>query len=247
MYLPSDLSTLSPNLTNVLLEIEKRLIRLEKYVAAPPVTPEMLSRLRDDWRRDLRAAIGEPGYRDWEEVFGSPTVVSRGGMILRPVSPSSLTVEATTHLQQPGCRLYHSADQSIPNDSPTIVAFDSEQWDRGDLHSTVTNNSRITINQTGKWAIGGNVVYAANNNGRRMMLLQIDGTTYSAAQGSAPFTSGGGVGTVTSNYPISIADQIDLTSGQYVELVAYQTSGGSLNVLNHGTTSPAFWAIYMGR
>jgi hypothetical protein len=243
MYLPSDLSTLSPNLTNVLLEIEKRLIRLEKYVAAPPVTPDMLSRLRDDWRRDLRAAIGEPGYRDWEEVFGSPTVVSRGGMTLRPVSPSSLTVEATAHLQQPGCRLTNSVAQVLTNDTFTAIAFDTQRWQRGGIHSTTTNNTRITISDTGKWLVGGNLGYEPHATGRRMILIRVDGTVYETAIANPGFAPSVGLG----NLGLATNTVLDLTAGQYVELIGYQSSGGDLDILKFANMSPEFWAIYLGR
>lgn len=53
----------------------------------------------------------------------------------------------------PSCRVYHDTTQSIPDNTPTTVAFNSERYDTASMHDTVTVNSRITIPVGGLYAV----------------------------------------------------------------------------------------------
>lgn len=45
----------------------------------------------------------------------------------------------------PACRAFHSTSQSATHDNYTALALDSERFDNFGMHSTVTNNSRISV------------------------------------------------------------------------------------------------------
>ena len=59
-------------------------------------------------------------------------------------------------LGQPRVRVGKSADQTIANSSSTIVSWNQESFDVGDLHDNSTNNSRLTIpaDEAGVYMVG---------------------------------------------------------------------------------------------
>jgi hypothetical protein len=58
----------------------------------------------------------------------------------------------------PSCRLYHSASQTVPANQAQLspIAYNGERWDTDNMHDTVTNNGRITIQTPGRYLIGCN-------------------------------------------------------------------------------------------
>jgi hypothetical protein len=138
-----------------------------------------------------------------------------------------------------GARVYHSVDQSIPNATVTVLAFDSERYDTDDIHDTVTNNSRLTCKTAGKYLIIGQVRFYANSTGWRWVDIYLNGTTYIAAFRLDANSA--------SDHEMVIASIYDLAVNDYVELRVVQTSGGSLSVLapNNGI-SPEFMMQRIG-
>jgi hypothetical protein len=57
------------------------------------------------------------------------------------------------------------------------LAFYSERFDTDTMHSTVTNNSRITINTAGIYLFTASIYYSANATGRRSLNISRSGTT----------------------------------------------------------------------
>ena len=73
---------------------------------------------------------------------------------------------------------FMSVGQSIPNAVPTILDFNSEEYDSGLLHDIVTNNSRITIPAGFTRAIfTGRVNYGSGAVGNRSLELVKGGST----------------------------------------------------------------------
>jgi hypothetical protein len=78
-----------------------------------------------------------------------------------------------------GCRVYNSANQSIPNDADTALTFDSERFDTNAFHSTATNTSRITI--PGMYLVFGGIEFAASATGLRYLYFRLNGSDNIAA------------------------------------------------------------------
>lgn len=136
-----------------------------------------------------------------------------------------------------GARVYHSAAQSVNNASWTVLAFNSERWDSDGMHSTTTNNSRITCKTAGKYMITFCGSYASNAAGDRLFQFVLNSTIIGVVRvgaNSAAATA------------LSLATIWDLAVGDYVEVHAYQTSGGALNVEANGNWSPEFAAVRIG-
>jgi len=129
-----------------------------------------------------------------------------------------------------GARAYNSADISIPTGADTAVTLNSESYDtdpNGEIHSTASNTSRMTIQTAGKYAIKGGGLFAVNGTGQRLLKLRVNGATYIAL---SP--------TLKGDASLSVGQQVhgvyDFAAGDYVEMMAYQDSGGALNLSAFG-------------
>jgi hypothetical protein len=136
------------------------------------------------------------------------------------------------------CRVYHNANQSIPNGSFTTLAFNSEDYDTDTLHDTSTNNSRLTADRDGYWLIFLHVSFDSNATGDRLVRITENGTNDIA---SIQVRASPGVTT-----DISLSTVYHLASTEYVEARVNQNSGGALNVSYTAERSPYFGMSYLG-
>lgn len=123
---------------------------------------------------------------------------------------------------QPRCSAWSSALQSIPSAVFTALTLDTNDYDVGGMHSTVTTTSRFTVPVTGA---GTYVV-----NGTTRMAPMAAGTQC----GIAIFKNGAQGhtlvrGPINANSDIEISAFLLLVGGDVLELYAYQDSGGAIN------------------
>lgn len=123
----------------------------------------------------------------------------------------------------PMARAYKSASQSINTGTFTAIAFDTESFDTDTIHDNATNNTRFTCKTAGKYLIIGQIAYDSNATGYRAAFIKHNNTTYIGKSQIAAFSGDQTIVSVSSIYDLAIND--------YVELTAYQTSGGALNAL----------------
>lgn len=130
-----------------------------------------------------------------------------------------------------------STVQSIPNTSWTPLGLDTFQIDSYTGHSNSTNNSRWTCPTGGAgWYLGcGCSAYVPNATGFRTARLQINGTAVPGAEAYLP-NNGGAESVVTT--PTRL---IFLNVGDYVEVAAWQNSGGAINTSTGGETRSALF------
>ena len=146
-----------------------------------------------------------------------------------------------------GCSLYKSADQTSSNGTETLVTFDSERIDTDGFHDTSTNTGRITIptGKGGKYRISYQAVFAYNTTSSREAYIVLNGSTSATAK----HTNYVYANQVT-NYPTYFNGQIilNLSAGDYVQLILAQNSGGNLNIKgdNYSPGSTIFEAVYLG-
>jgi len=137
------------------------------------------------------------------------------------VSALKAAIEAALNVNR--CVAYHNTTQSIPDTTETSASLNSEDTDVGGLHSTVTNNSRITIGITGFYHLAARVFFAANASGARSMYLKKNGSTY-PAQVSPGFAA-------NNTFVLGeVSADVELTAGDYIELRVLQSSGGALDI-----------------
>lgn len=67
----------------------------------------------------------------------------------------TLVTEFVESRLQHGVLCTHASDQTATNNTWTTLAFDTETWKVGDsaIHSTVTNNSRLTAQVAGQYVV----------------------------------------------------------------------------------------------
>ncbi len=135
----------------------------------------------------------------------------------------------------PACRVFNSANISIATSGVSqALTFNSERYDVGGCHSTVSNSSRLTVptGGAGKYRIFGNVTFASNATGQRTLFIQVNGTTVIADTATVANTGG--------SHIVNISTEYALVAGDYVELMVNQTSGGALNATASSNHSPEF-------
>jgi len=138
-----------------------------------------------------------------------------------------------------GCSLYMSNDQTINNATYTAITFNSENFDTDAFHSTSSNTSRITIpaGKGGYYLISGNVSFNGNATGERIGALYKNGSLVADMVSTAASTA------ISKAFPLSFT--INAAVADYLELFAWQNSGGTLGI-SGGITECTFQATYLG-
>jgi len=144
-----------------------------------------------------------------------------------------------------GCGLYKNTTQSLTTATSTAITFgasDVEDFDTHSFHSTTTNTSRITIPNSlgGVYQISAGARFDANATGVRYISVFLNGLAIALSM--APNN-----GTISGS-GCSIYTAVKLIPGDYIELNAYQNSGGALNVGAVGATGKQTYlsVVYAG-
>lgn len=121
-----------------------------------------------------------------------------------------------------GTKAYATVSQSIPNASLTAIALTSEDYDDAGWHDNVTNNSRITVNFSGRVAICANIQVNQPTAYAGYMSFSIikNGVTYLAVE--TPYMPGSGYAPAVS---LNVEDVCVATD--YYELYVTNGSGNT--------------------
>lgn len=156
-------------------------------------------------------------------------------MLLAMLSlPLLLAIPAKAQSEIVGARAFTNTVQTIPDLSWMPISLEQERWDYvpvgvQEMHSNTTNNSRIVIRVPGLYAISGHVVFVGSNGiGRRIVGLRINGSTFIASNATV---LSGNVSVISTN----VTTVMYFNNGDYIELMAMQDSGGSLNIIVDST------------
>ena len=136
-------------------------------------------------------------------------------------------------LNNPTCRCGYSSSTSITNNTYAVaIAFDgTDAFDTDSMHDPSSDNSKIFINTTGIYLVGGMVSFALNGSGRRYLELFTNGSAVITNTQVDPDTDGNPTN-------IGISTIWSFSAGDWVQLRAYQNSGGNL-----ATQNANFWAV----
>lgn len=142
--------------------------------------------------------------------------------------PLLLVIPVRAQSEIVGARAYTNTAQSISNATWTAINLGLERYDdvppgMSEMHSTTTNTSRMIARVSGHYAIAGEVYFTGNGTGRRFAGLRRNGTDIIASTIAMPAGN-------TGNIHVAVATVWKLSAGDYIELVAYQDSGSSLNL-----------------
>lgn len=137
----------------------------------------------------------------------------------------------------PRARLHRSTDQSIPNQTGTVLTWDSEDFDTVSGHSTSVNTSRYTAQYDGVYLMSINIPWLNNTSSSFKLEAYVrrsDGTDFT---GNAIHKTGSDTSVVN-----SASELVEMTTGQYCEVTVWHNRGSSLSI-NSGFRSGATWDI----
>lgn len=130
-------------------------------------------------------------------------------------------------IARPTCYAHHSVAQTISNTTWTTVGANSEKWDLDGMHSTVTNSSRITIQEDGKYDVLAMAEFAIafSSNFTRGVRFLLNG---SAADLDLQLLHG----PVTPLPPyVSGKRRLELVASDHLQTQVWQDSGGAMDVI----------------
>lgn len=151
--------------------------------------------------------------------------IGTAGQVLK-VNSGATALEWGTAASAPsysGASVYNSAYISIPNNTDTVLTFNTENFDTNSYHDTSTNTSRLTVPADGKYLITANVGFAANATGYRYAQIKKNGST-NVCQVGINFTNSG-----TFDTQLTATTVVNAVTSDYFEIQVYQNSGGALN------------------
>lgn len=135
-----------------------------------------------------------------------------------------------------GAKVFSTASQTIANAAATAVVFDTETngWDTSAYHDNTTNNTRLTVPRAGYYSITCSITWVGNTTGQRVLYLRKNGPGGDFLDMLEQDSAG------ANRFTQRIVTTASLAAGDYVELLAYQSSGGNLDVQYMG----AFGSVY---
>jgi hypothetical protein len=131
-------------------------------------------------------------------------------------------------IDPPACSVFNSTTQSTTTSTWTTLTADSENFDNNAMHSTVSNTSRITIQTAGRYLFFARNDWASNTAGSRVMRYKINGTDPGATLQqlmAIPATTTG------INTQLAATWTLVLAAADYVEVEAWQNTGGNLQLV----------------
>lgn len=155
-----------------------------------------------------------------------PTFVA--GQVLTAAQCNSLVTCLNFWAAPPKALIYNNANQSVPNNTLTLITHNSESFDTDGMHDTVTNNSRLYARTAGYYTISGTLSFVTNGTGTRGIQIRLNAAGSSSGGTllyDLTFSAVAGAQTTVVlpqfTYPMALDD--------YVEMFGNQTSGGALN------------------
>lgn len=118
-------------------------------------------------------------------------------------------------------QLLQIVTQNLTTATWTSITFTSEGIDSAGGHSTVSNTSRYVAVHTGWYDVKGGVAFAFHATGARSVRFAVNGTPRAGFEREQAIA-------VTYGNCTSISRNIYLAAGDYLELQAFQNSGGTL-------------------
>lgn len=148
---------------------------------------------------------------------------------------------------RPYCQLWMNATVSLTSGTLVLIPWDTEAEDNDNMHSTITNPSRIICQTPGLYTITVSAGITSSATGGRFIMLRLNSAGSSGggtqiATLAVPATAAGGAninGQVTLKYRF-------VNVGDYIEIFFEQNSAGTLTTVGgaqYSTNVTAIWEI----
>lgn len=126
------------------------------------------------------------------------------------------------------------------------LPYDGERADVGDLHSPASRPERLTASVAGFYSVAASICWAANGNGVRFLQLAAAHPNPNGAVGywyPAEDSTPAATGVRTCQ---SVHQLVALQAGDYVGIIAAQTSGAALTIPADGVEPLNFSMFWVG-
>lgn len=170
-------------------------------------------------------------------IQSSSHMYAGGGMRIGATSGATsgyLGLSNTINLSQSaGCRItYTTGAQSIASGAWNVVTFNSAWQDTYGWRNVSSIQPDLGA---GIYLVGGTIEWASNSTGNRGIAIRLNGSSYISVD-MRPAAS------ITQAISITAAVYLNGT-GDYVQLMAYQSSGSPLSINRAVYYSPEFWMV----
>jgi hypothetical protein len=157
-------------------------------------------------------------------TLSSPAVSGTTTLTLPTTSGTVITTGSTFGGTGPAFSAYASASQSLANTTFLKLQFNTEEFDTNSNYDNATNY-RFTPTVEGYYQVNSEAVFsaAANNTSSVFLILYKNGSAWRHT--NLPSTTSGNGITVSMSQVIYLNGSTD-----YIEIYAYQNSGGTINV-----------------
>lgn len=177
----------------------------------------------------------------WEIPLAQVTVPANA------TSSSSFTITDTREMAVPGgafpaVRIYRNSNYSAPNATLAGLPFTSVDYANVPrMYNSSVDVYKVFIPQDGFYFAGANIQWTANNAGTRILKIRKNGSAAIAQVQDAA---------VSGTTPLSqhVSTVVKLSKGDYLDVLVYQDSGGSLAVTYSSSDSftPFFEVVMIG-
>jgi hypothetical protein len=144
-------------------------------------------------------------------------------------------------------RAERTTNQSIPDSANTAITFDTDNSDLWGVWNS-GNATRLTVPIAGRYVAIGQLHFAAADNGIRRAIIRQDGSTDLAEQDIVVRNTTVAGATYTA-YAVKLNVMtlpFTLAANAYIELIAFQNSGGAIDVVGTSNPKPSLSLIYLG-
>lgn len=136
---------------------------------------------------------------------------------------------------KPMAVLYQTTTQSIATATGTAITFDTTTADTYGGHSNSTNNTRYTAQVAGWYWVYGTVCWSNVSGGNRNTTINKNGSQVPQFGSAVPAAG-------TTVFPaVDAAALVQLNAGDYVEIIGYQDSGGSVSTHSTASSMVVMW------
>lgn len=198
--------------------------------ARPLDTPLRSIVVNDEWAAHIEGLFGEATRESYwasdneqarDDAIGVEQIIAFGDSMIFPVQH---------------CHVRRTTNQSILDATTTTISFDLEIEDIGGLWDAGTPD-RISLTELGVYIVGGQVRWATNAVGERLLIAvgSVTGGFLSESKIQGAF-----------NLDHSIMGKVIVTTPENIRLKCFQSSGGALNIKPIGVRSIDLWVHYLG-
>jgi len=182
-------------------------------------------------------------------LINSPDTTLQGAITMEEDGEVRIQAQTT-----PGCKVYRTtvmtglsgSNAEPPSVTWTTVPFDAEEYDPDDMHSTVSNTSRITVPVVGKYLFTALFSRMSTSGGPGGGLAAEEVRIRFLVNGVTAKTHGGLLTGNSGSTPLCHSEEITLVAGDYVEVQV--SARGDQNTTNDKVMySPAAYVVCSAR